>query len=157
MLSIRAIIPNEPAIDPVKLEQAVRQAVEEISLEVKEAFEATVASWNEKPKFTVEESGTGFSRLIYTVDQVYEWVNNGTPPHEILPIRAQALHFMTGGMTKTKPGALSSGAGSMGSQSVFAKRVMNPGITARDFDVAIQEEFNERFPNRVQERINEVK
>jgi hypothetical protein len=35
--------------------------------------------------------------------------------------------------------------------------VHHPGIVARDFDVAIQEEFDERFPVRVQERINEAR
>jgi hypothetical protein len=154
MLRITAIIPSEPAINPTVLQEAIFSALEETSLEIKQAFEATVASWNEQPKFIVERDGTGYQRLIYTVDQIYEWVNNGTPPHEILPIRAQALRFFTGGMAKTKPGALSSGPGMLGGNMVFAKMVNNPGITARDFDAKIQEEYDEIFPDRMQDSFN---
>jgi hypothetical protein len=157
MLQIRAIIPDTINIDYPTIAAAIQSALDEESLEVKQAFEGTVASWTEKPQFIVERDGTGYQRLIYTVDQHYEWVNNGTMPHAIFPVNKLALRFAIDGRAKTMPGVLSSGSGSPGSTFVFSRRgVYNPGITARDFDVAIQTEEETRFATRMQTAIDEA-
>ncbi len=157
MLEIRAIIPSEPAIDAHQLAVIQSDAMTVAAEEIQADFENTVASWNEPAKFQklVIQSGDIISSIdVYTEDEIYAMVNDGTQPHEILPVRAHALHFMTGGMTKTKPGALSSGPGSVGSNEVFTKGVMNPGITARDFDNVIKEEWDERLPDAIQAAID---
>lgn len=154
MLQIRAIIPSEPAINPTELQAAIQAALDASANEIRLEFEKTVESWNEKPEFKVETAQN--VRQIYTVNEIYTYVNDGTKPHEILPVRAHALRFITGGSPKTVPGFIGSGSGAVGSETVFSRGVNHPGTVARDFDVAIQEEWTERLPERMQAVINQV-
>ncbi len=155
MLQIDAILPDAPAIDPDALLRAVTEPLDLAATLVKRDFDSTVKTWNEKPAFAIE-SPNSYERDIYTTDQVYAWVNNGTPAHEILPIRAHALAFMTGGQSKTQPNAIGSGAGMPGDNPVVVHRVQHPGIAARNFDEIIAADYAERFPEMVQKAINEA-
>lgn len=154
MFTVKAIIPDSPAINPEALLQAVNLALDESAKEVKGEFETTIESWNEKPSFTIESAQ--MTRQIYTVNQIYDWVNNGTEPHEILPVRAQALRFYTGGIAKTAIGSLGSRPGAEGGNLVFAKSAMNPGITAREFDRVIWERWLDILPARIQAAIDKA-
>jgi hypothetical protein len=155
VLEIRSIIPDSPAINATELEATIQAILDSSANEVKQEFEKTVASWAEKPEFVVESAQ--FTRQIYTVNQVYDWVNNGTVPHAIFPVNKLALRFAIDGSPKTVPGFLGSGNGSKGSTFVFSRGVYNPGVTARDFDVTIAEEWSERLPDRMQAAIDQIK
>jgi hypothetical protein len=154
LLSVTAIIPDG---DPVNAEAelaALLGAMDRGAGMVKADFDTTIDTWNEKPEFKIEAPDR-WHRLIFVESQIYSWINDGTPAHEILPVRAQALAFMTGGQSKTQPNSLGSGPGVPGTNFVMAHKVMNPGITARNFDELIATFYAERFPQMIQEALNE--
>ena len=151
MLTIRAIIPENP-LNATELTNAITASLDEAAAGIKQDFEATVETWNEKPEFQIwSEEGR---RAIFTENQIYDWVNNGTAPHEILPIRAQALRFMINSSPKTSYGKLSSTSGNPGDQEVLRRRVFHPGVFPRFFDLAVQTKWWELLPKIMQAKIN---
>src|SRR5512146_308466 len=73
--------------------------------EIKKDFQGTTKTWDHQPEFTsmVSLKG-GVSVLVGTDDEIYNWVSNGTPEHEIGPVDADYLVFQPGYTTKTVPG-----------------------------------------------------
>lgn len=63
----------------------------------------------------IEGNGRDLSAVIRSTHPASLWVINGTRPHQIRPVRAQALRFTVGGRV------------------VFAKLVNHPGTKANDF------------------------
>lgn len=155
MFTVKAVVPDSPAINPSLLEQAVNVALSEAAEEVLKEFKTTIETWNEKPDFIIESAQ--FTRQVYTVNQIYDWVNNGTEPHEILPVRKQALRFYTGGVVaKTAIGSLGSRPGMEGTDVVFRKRVTDNFVKAREFDRVIWERWIDILPTRIQSAIDRV-
>lgn len=63
----------------------------------------------------IEGHGRDLSAVITSTHYATQWVINGTRPHQIRPVRAQALRFTTGGRV------------------VFARLVNHPGTQPNDF------------------------
>lgn len=63
----------------------------------------------------IEGHGRELTAVITSRHHATQWVINGTRPHQIRPVRAQALRFTTGG------------------RIVFAKLVNHPGTQPNDF------------------------
>lgn len=154
-MNAQAIIPDRPLADPAALGAELARVIDEAAQQIAKEFAGTVETWNEKPAFAVETSAP-LTRNIYTRNQIYEWVNDGTPPHEILPITAHALSFMTGGASKSSVGSLGARPGAEGSEHHFSRGVHHPGVAARQFDRLIEEAWLEIFPARIQAAIDEI-
>jgi len=114
---------------------------------VEKNFKKTIATWKNQPKFEKEfEFGsTQWRYRVFTTNQVYAWVNDGTEPH---PIEAKkkggVLFYPYKGtrVAKTKPGRLSSGSGKKGRNKIVSpmwQPVQHPGVKARKFDEMIAE------------------
>lgn len=155
MFSVKAIIPDSPAISPNLLMEAVNAALDESAKEVQGEFETTVETWNEKPVFRIV-SGS-HDRSIFTEHQIYDWVNNGTMPHAIFPVNKLALFFAIDSSPKTRMGMLGSAPGNPGTNFVFSYRgVYNPGVAPRGFDRVIWERWIDILPTRIQAAIDRV-
>lgn len=101
---------------------------------VERKFQSSTATWDHRPNFVVDVKRSGFGPAfkvvgeVYTEDEVYGYLNNGTS----VRYATMTKNFSP----KTKPGRISSGAGSGGLHYVSRSRP-RPGIKARSWDVLI--------------------
>lgn len=117
-----------------RIENAIGRAANELRGEVDSRYQVTYQSWRHRPDVSVDVHAHG-RRIDIEVqtDEVYDYVDRGTSPHIILPIRAKRLHFLNGYQPKTTPGVLGSGTGGAYGDDVFARMVRHPGTQARGF------------------------
>lgn len=150
---------------------------------IRKDLEATVKTWNTKPKFEIKVSlsrSAGGYVIVGTDDEIYGYVNDGTKPHPMGPIvpqtrrrwaagtaggvggqyrkAAKALTIPTGGTTpKTTPGKLTSRKGRRKGPVILrksTKRFIHPGSVARDFTGSIIKKIEKT--NRFQNRIDDA-
>lgn len=117
-------------------------------------FEKTWKTWRHKPRVTVRITKDGAETRVN--DQVWNWLDQGTKPHVIMPRRAKRLRFQLGFTPKTRVGSLSSGGGGSSGPTVFSRGVNHPGTKARGWSELIQEASEKRFPGRVQIEITKA-
>lgn len=142
MFKITAILPTESLLDVEGFTKAINDALDTAALWVQSDFNQTVATWqNNKPEFPIS-TPFEFARDIQTENEVYGWVNNGTPQHEITPRTSKTLRFQRPFAPKTQKNVIGSYAGNRGDTVVHAKRVTQ-GILGREFDSTIQREWDE--------------
>lgn len=165
-VKVTGFIPKEVIdIDAVRLEllNALRAEGREIERELKK----TTATWDHKVTFEMEVSlrrvaVEGYVR-VWTDDEIYSYVNDGTPPHlmgPIHPVNKRALRIPTGGTRpKTRPGRIASYRG--GARGPFilrksTKQFTHPGSEARDFTGTIVKriERTRRFEKRLDEAVS---
>lgn len=107
-------------------------------------YKRTFKTWNHKPKViarrtSANEAEVGIDRSD-EAGRIWGYVNDGTDPHVIRPVRARRLRFMVGGSPKTRPGSIVSGPGVAGTTGpIFATEVHHPGSEGRDFEGQISE------------------
>lgn len=136
---MKPIAPKKLRVDKVRL-SLLNQLRKEGRRIVKE-FEKTVATWDEKPSFkfliglgssdaSVIIGPTGPARIV----EIYGYVNNGTPPHQIpTHIGGGLLHFQRGYNAKTSPGIIGSTPGGSFGEWASKEVVDHPGIVPRNF------------------------
>lgn len=139
----------------VDLVEIARAAVASEAFEVRTDFEKTVATWERKPVFIIQFAPDRLSARVYTENEIYGYVNDGTKgPY---PIRPKApgypLRFSVPSSPKTKPLIVGSGAGKKGDIPVAAYEVMHPGIKARNFDKVIGRASRREFPKTMQREL----
>lgn len=126
---------------------------------MKKDFEATVATWEHKPVFVFQYVGW-FNMEIYTEDDIYGYVNNGTglwgPKHAKYPIPKlltpgrKKLAFSSAFTPKTRPGSIKSGPGGSGPVDTFRTQVMHPGIEPRGFEKLIAAKWNKLYKKEME-------
>lgn len=126
--------------------------------DIRKDFELTTETWSKKPKFEVvyQVKPNGPEVLVGTDNEIYRYVNEGTKPHPIFPVRAKALRFQSGYTAKTVPGQLYSRAGGAFGETVFRGYVMHPGTEARKFDEIIQKTWRSKFKSRMEEAMRQA-
>ena len=87
--------------------------------------------------------------LVGTDNEVYHYVDEGTRPHIIRPVRASRLRFKSGYNAKTKPRKIGSQAGGAFGDTVYAMQVRHPGSKAREFSPTIQKRRRKPFTRRM--------
>lgn len=148
-------------IKPLRLKiEAVLNAIESEAMSIADDmlldFELTTATWNHQVEFEqlVSIGANGDIEIfVGTDDEIYGYVNNGTKPHEIRPIRASVLAFPSGYNAKTQPGKMVSRSGGSYGETVFAKRVMHPGTEARNFDKTITKDWEPKTRRRFEQAL----
>jgi hypothetical protein len=149
------------AIKPTKLNIAafreeIVSALNETSEAMLKEFEKTTDTWKDKPTFETIKDTTGgnLAVLVATDDEIYGYVNDGTRPHDIVPIRAKVLAFPGGFSAKTSPNVIGSKPGGSFGSTVFARGVHHPGTEPRNFDSIIQKIFQPRFQRRMEKAMS---
>lgn len=153
MSRAKAIIPRKLAADPRLMAQVITNALNVQALAVKVDFEVTTQTWNDKPSFTIENSGP-YTRTIGTNDAKYAMLNKGTHPHLITPKSGKVLRFQTPFQAKTVPNSISSGPGSKGGNEVYVRSVNHPGTKPRNWDKVIAKKWRRLFPQAMQRAID---
>ena len=127
---------------------------------VKWTYQGVVSNWTHRPTFYTQEKGSISlaggtpSFLITTDDEVFKYVDRGTPAHTIRA-RNRYMVFQTGYKSRTTPRSLSSGASSEFGPKVMRASVRHPGIKARDFSGVIAKVMEKEVRSIVQDAISQ--
>jgi hypothetical protein len=127
-----------------------------------EDFQATTATWKHWVKFEkTVDLGDPLRAAVYTDDEIYRYVNDGTEPHPIFAgiytgkSNKRALAFPGTFSAKTAPRVIGSGAGASGGKTSVVPYVNHPGTEAREFDAVIQEKWTPRFKNTMEKALRD--
>jgi hypothetical protein len=139
--------------------RAIEQEARPYAEGVKRDFEKTFQNWKaeHKPTLTVKVNinpNGGVSIEIDVEGQIYEYVHEGTRPHDIMPRRAKRLKFQSGYQAKTLPGRIASVAGGPSGDTVFARGVEHPGFPGRKFSQQIVKKWRQPFYKAMQRALD---
>ena len=134
-MNLKPIIPKTMGAKFKSAPEAVTKGMDDAADAVVKDFQKTTQGWQHSVTFTITKQGA--DRTITTDDEIWGYVDEGTPRHVITAKRARVLRFATGGTPKTQPGRITSGGGSKGGAVVFRPRVNHPGTKARLFSQQI--------------------
>ena len=119
--------PIVPKLLPTKVfEDKFKQAARQMEQDVKGAFEDAVAAWNHQPIWRgyVRVNSAGILISVGTQDLIFKFVDEGTEPHIIRPVKAKVLHWIT-----------------PSGDNAFAKEVHHPGTKAQKISENIRDIF----------------
>lgn len=152
------ILPIDEAskgLEPTLQLKAITNALEETSQAIKVDYNVTTATWKRRPTFTIKKVQT-YIYDIYTDNEIYGYVSEGTKPHRIVPVNAASLAFPANYAAKTTPRVIASRPGGSSGPTVFSKGVMHPGFPGRDFPEVINDKWEREWPAQLQRAINSV-
>jgi hypothetical protein len=128
---------------------------------VKWTYQGVVSNWSHRPTFYMQERGSISLRggvpsfFITTDDDVFRYVDRGTPAHTIRARRGRFLVFQAGYKARTTPHSISSGASSEFGPRIMRPSVRHPGIKARDFSGVIAKVMEKEVRSIVQDAISQ--
>jgi len=131
-------------LDPKRYRDALKNAQDEAELGVIEDYKKTTKTWNHKPNFLSVRAKSTIT--IFTNDEIYEYVSEGTKAHLIFPKNAKALRFSSKFRAKTRPRVIGSGQGSKSGKVVYSQGVIHPGTKAREFHHIIGKKWIKKYP-----------
>jgi len=153
-VQLRAIVPRGLILDPGKFDKNLRQAVNESLGLIRNDFNATTRTWEERVAFKMQpasDRGNSIRGFVGTDNMIYVYVDQGTRAHPIVAQRAPYLVFRSGRyQPKTRPGVI--GSRSRGSRSGSfrsPKRVWHPGTEARNFAKTIEKRRQRNVETKV--------
>lgn len=151
-MTMKAIKIPRNLFNTAQLERAIENALTGSAKAAKVDFDVTTQTWTKRPEFTIDsEPG---KRTISTDNEIYGYVNDGTPPHPIVAKNAPTLVFGVPFKAKTAVRVIGSGAGSKGATIRRPKAVQHPGTDAREFDQVIKEKWDDLLPVTLQRSID---
>lgn len=151
-MKMTAILPKGLVFNASKLARAIENTLEGAAKDVKVDFGVTTQTWKVRPAFTIERE-TG-RRIVATDDDIYGFVDEGTPPHVITAHGPGGLVFGMPSSPKTSVRVIGSKAGSRGSTIVRTHQVHHPGTEARAFSDEIAEKWDKQLPTIMQRSID---
>lgn len=147
------------------MEAAIRAMADDVANQMVDDFLSTTETWEHKVKFSPvvsyrfdkPEAFVG----VFTTDEVFGYVNDGTKPHTIRPKGNYPLRFQWGGKgsysAKTKPKVIGSKPGGPSGPEVHLPVVHHPGIKkARKFDEVIQKKWTKPFKAAMQKALDDA-
>ena len=144
-VQMKAIWPAELKLGPVRLEAL--NAMRKMGTPIRRDFARTTNTWKNKPKFeqSISLKAPGPTLTVWTDNEIYGYVNDGTKGRWIEAKKAPYLMFKRTFIPKTLPGALSSVPGGSFPPWAKMKKVWNPGIRPRKFDKTIKDKWQPKF------------
>lgn len=137
-------------IDIRRVKEIIEENIEDIAWTLLEKFEDTVSLWETEVIFDMDIEKEGAA--VYTTNEVYGYVNEGTEPHAIAPLTASVMAYpagsAAGGIRSKGPsipkapkalrgrGALKQNIG----DTMFSQSVFHPGTEGKKFTEKITEE-----------------
>jgi hypothetical protein len=154
MIRFKPILPKGEILDARKLKRAKKNALDGAAKGALVDYKVTSQTWSHKPGFTIE-SPSDNERIVGTDDDIYGYVDDGTPPHVIVAKPGKVLTWIGANYrAKTKPRVIGSGRGGNDNTIVYTKLVQHPGTDARDFSVTIAEKWEEQLAILLQRAID---
>ena len=140
---IKVILPPKDLLDPRRYLRVVENSLTETARAIKVDFDTTTSSWADRPAFTIE-SHTG-ERKVFTDNEIYGYVNRGTAVRHAL--------MEPGFRPKSRRRYIGANKG-QGGVVIVSKKIVRPGIEAREFDEAIRAKWHDEFPRQLQRAID---
>lgn len=128
------------ALEMAKLEKVVENALDETALAIQVDYQVTTRTWQHKPVFRIERKGP-FERWIYTEDEIYGYVSEGTS----VRYATMTPDFQA----KSAPMLIASRTGKGGVAFVNKSRP-KPGIKAREFPEAIGRKWDSEWARQLE-------
>lgn len=128
--------------------------IEQLGAEAIPLFNATTATWKNKPQFVAEPTARGIT--VVTDDPIFHFVDAGTRPHPIEAKNVPYLVFAGPYHAKTKVNVISSFNGGRGKVWSSKKRVKHPGTEARNFSDIIFKRIQARAANVLRKNLDEA-
>jgi len=132
---------------------------------IKEDYGRITKTWKHKPKFEALTSLTGPGPVLFiaTDDEIYRFVNEGTPPHDIPTTGSTLLVFKSGYKSKSVPGMIGSRRGGGFGKTVFTtkrdkqgKPIKHPGTKPRNFEKVIKKNRTPWFKRQMEAAMKEA-
>lgn len=119
---------------------------------MREDFEATVETWDQKPTFNIKTTAStkSIKMRIWTDDPIWNLLDCGADPHPIDAVQADKLVFPYGYQPKTAPDHLWSKEGGEFGDNVYADHVDHPGFEARRWTCAVAEKWDCKIKDLMQ-------
>jgi len=154
-LVYKIIKPSRLREDALRL--TLLNEVRKVGTQIKADFEKTTATWDHKVVFEEQISLSGGPQVeVYTTDKIYGYVDRGTRPHIIRPVKAKALRFQSGYKAKTMPGVIGSQGGGSFGDTVFSKGVQHPGNAPRNFSKEIEKAWTPKFKRAMEAAMSQA-
>lgn len=155
-MKMRVFIPRKLAFEPKRLIRVIENSLDMAATAIQTDFQVTTQTWTNRPSFRIYRHGHDLTRLIYTEDEIYSYVNDGTRPHPITARNAPALAFFAEGFrSKTVPKSIRSRKGARANAKfVRPITVQHPGTEPRDFNTTIADKWQKEFPTQLQRAID---
>ena len=154
MLIVKQIHPNK--FKDKAITEALEKEAQAIANDIVLEFTLATATWKHQPKYEkiVQVGPSSIEILVGTDDEIFGYVDKGTRPHMIYPVKAKALAFPSIFVPKSTPGALVSGAGFSGGATVFAGAVHHPGTKPRNITKQIHRMFSQKTRRRMEKALS---
>lgn len=155
-IHLEPIVPKMRSLNQAYYKNLIERAKQDTIKGIQADFQATVATWEHKPKFGITRKGDDWH--VSTKDDVYSYVNEGTRAHAIQPRHAKRLVFFRNGFqAKTKVNWIGSGAGRRANRGLtFALLVIHPGTKPRNFSKRIKEKWQKYWAQALQSAIRKA-
>ena len=112
------------------------------------------AAW--KTPLELELDDDNGSVTISTDDDRYKWVDEGTKPHEIRPVRAKVLRFTSGSGVRSEIARRKAKGARRDVGVTYATSVSNPGIRPRSITERVMANRRPRILSSVDDAIEEA-
>lgn len=134
----------------------IAKEMKALQKEMGKDFDATVSTWDDKPKFEdeFEQNANRIRTFTGTSDEVYTYVSKGTKAHLIRPKRAKVLAFQGTYSAKTMPGTIKARSGGASGDMIYSRGVKHPGTKARKFDELIVAKWEPLYSKRLSAAID---
>lgn len=157
VISFTTIVPKKGFLFDL-FDEVVTTAMEnKVRPDLRKLFYQTVSSWEHKVYFRGTIRRVPGKYIALTVQpygdnkDLYALVSKGARAHEIVPKNADYLAFRTQYTAATEPMWIGSRRKRRFGPMRYAQHVFHPGFEARNFDIAIAEEYAPEF-DRVMQR-----
>jgi len=151
---------NESSID-IDFDAMAKQIIDKINKNVakqqkifaRDVKKAT-AAW--KTPLELELDDDNGSVTISTDDDRYKWVDEGTKPHEIRPVRAKVLRFTSGSGVRSEIARRKAKGARRDVGVTYATSVSHPGIRPRSITERVMASRRPRILSSVDDAIEEA-
>lgn len=158
MVSIRVkvIVPKVQFKDKRWVEEIADTLKNKAAPTLKTLFRGTTFGWSHHPSFRQKliRRASSLSMEVYTEDDIYRLVNEGSPPHYIPKSGTTFMSFRPGYKAATRPGSLVSGRAYRSGKQVGAYRISrdkpHPGFEPRVFDEQVARAYEPILKRDVQ-------
>jgi hypothetical protein len=164
-LKMRTVKPSK--LKTKEMRDKLRNGLRRVGAGMLKDFKRTTATWEHPVEFHESTHVAGDDQEIavevWTEDEIYGYVNNGTKPHEIWAgfytgkSDKKVLAFVPGSVPKTTIGNLDAGPGAEGTgDAVYRAHVNHPGTKARRYDLQIEREWQPKFRKEMEDAMREA-
>lgn len=153
-MKMNVILPKRLVFNAPKMARAVRNGRTAAAKGAKADFDTTTQTFATRPTFTIDHESDELT-VVSTDDEVYGFLDDGTPAHDIAPKPGGMLVFGTGGSPKTSPGVIGSKRGGRGGAMVHTRKVVHhPGTQPRKFSTVIARKWDRQMAVIMQRAID---